>query len=376
MPWFDPILTSQEESDFIEPGGSGIPHKVGRWPAPNTDRVDARYIMRHMDPLAHTAYRRLFCVSTVDTSDFLTFPEWSLFGHWDIEVIAEDHLQQTVTANVHGWDLIVDFQSFDVLPFKGNPGIEVKFKITHDASGHWHQKTFEFDHGVMPFTWNTIAAGTGVIQSETTESPDFPYNFVKFFDWPMSDCFLFERATPAPTDFAVFNGVDSYIKNRSITTDDSGSWRQEFDIRLHTTDFNHYLCKSFNTTRFCVIRFSRIQYINRVVEFTTDLNLDQWYHIDFRYQWVTTDGLYRVSVDGGPDDTAANSGRVARWDQFGKRGSQAPVGEFDMKNFVYTKGPSSSPVVALDQKFQADACDDGPDGRDGDTFNMTLPSCP
>lgn len=377
MPWFDPPeLSVAEESAFIQPGGSGIPHKVGRWPHPNVARTDSRFILREMDPLSHIAYRRLFCVECNGTTDPVTFPDWRLFGHQDLEVVTEDHLQQSVPANVNGWDLTTDITSFSSLPVAGEPGIEFKLTLTHAASGHQDVTTYEFERDTFPFQWNTIGANLPMPIASETKTPAFPFPFVKMFDWPMSDCFLFERDFVPEAGFARFDGIDSYIKNRSRTNDTTGAWRQEFDIRLHSTGQHHYLCKSFNTTRFNVIRPENISYINRVVVFSTPLNQDQWYHIDFRYQWVTADGLYRVSVDGGADDTAANTNFNARWDQYGKRAGQAPVGEFDLRNFKLTNGPESSPVVYLDQKFDVNACDDGPDGRDGDTFFMSLPSCP
>jgi hypothetical protein len=237
-------------------------------------------------------------------------------------------------------------------------------------------RIYEFPFEPLPWEWDRdVAAGFDIPTTENL-SVGFPYDVRDGNDWALSDCFLFEREAPAPIDFAQFNGVDSYIKNRSRTLDTTGSWRQEFDIRLKDTGQHHYLCKSFNTTRFCVIRETNISYINRVVTFSTPLNLNQWYHIDFRYQWLTADGLYRVAVDGGADDTAANSNFNAKWDQFGKRAAQPPVGEYDFKNFVLTNGPAAGPTVYLDQPFQVNACDAGPDSRHGDTFNMPLPSCP
>lgn len=376
MPWFVPPLTNDEESAFIQPGGPSIPHKVGRWPHPNTDRVDARFIMRHMDPLAHTANRRLFCVSTDDTSDFLNFPHWSLFGHWDIEVIADHHLQQTVTANVHGWDLIVDFQSFDVLPFKGNPGIEVKFKTSHAASGHWHQKTFEFDHGIMPFTWNTVAAGTLVIQSETTESPAFPYNFVKFFDWPMSDCFLFERAPPAPLDFAEFNGVDTSILFDGFTNTTAARHQTEFDIRFKDTSSNAVLARSNNSTRWLNVNVTGCQWRSTVTSFGSSLNINQWYRVRLEFNWNDPGTNWKLYLDGVLDGTNPTSGSSSLFfNLMGKRGATY-VGNFDLKNLTLQDTDPASPRLLLSTELQVNACDIGEKTLKGTTENMTLSSCP
>lgn len=376
MVWFVPDLTPAEEDRFKFPDGVGGKHLIGRWPHPQSRRVNCGFMMEHATVLAHTAANRLFCVQTITTIDQGQWPLWTQFGHWLLDVVTPGHIQATCPANSFGWDAQIDIQTFASLPFFSVPGVEWKFKLHHAASGHERTVTLEFIESSNTWTWDRDAAPIILLMTTTTTTPGFPYGIMKFFDWAISDCYEYERDAPAPLDFAVFNGVDAYIENRTITSDTTGSWRQEFDIRLHTTGENHYLCKSFNTTRFCKIRTVDISYINRVVVFTTPLNLNQWYHIDFRYQWLTADGLYRVAVDGGADDTAANTNFNARWNRFGKRGAQTPVGEYDFKNWVLTNGPVGSPIVKLDQEFQVNACDAGPDGRDGDTFNMTLPSCP
>jgi len=376
MVWFVPDLTAAEEDRFIFPDGVGGKHLIGRWPHPQSRRVNCGFMMEHATVLAHTAANRLFCVQPITTIDPGMWPLWSQFGHWLLEVITPGHIQATCPANSFGWDAQIDIQTFSSLPFNAVPGVEWKFRLTHAATAHEVTVTLEFIESSNTWTWDRDAAPIILLFTTTTKTVGFPYGIMKFFDWAISDCYEYERDAPAPLDFAIFNGVDAYIKNRSRTNDTTGAWRQEFDIRIHDLGQHHYLCKSFNTTRFNVIYDDRITYINRPIFFTTPLNLNQWYHIDFRYQWDAADGNLRVAIDGGADDIAAATNFNARWDQFGKRGGQAPVGEFDMKNFTLKNGTAVSSTVYLDQKFQTDACDDGPDGRHGDTFNMTLPSCP
>lgn len=376
MVWFDPPATVDEFTAWISPGLPGGKHKIGRWPHPNTPRTQSKFIIETDRDLAHTAYRRLFSWEFKDTTDATNFPNFQEWGEWDLEIIAESHIAASSDINSEGWQAFIDIEYDPDLPVAGVEGVLLTLRAEHSASGHFIEKQFEHEGDSDAWFFDKDVGSDFLGWDTELKSAGFPYDLVIAFDYAMSDCFLFPRDFVPEAGFARFDGIESYIKNRSRTNDTTNSWRQEFDIRLHTTGFIHYLCKSFNTTRFCVIRDDRIQYINRVVTFSTSLNQDQWYHIDFRWQWITADGLYRVSVDGGPDDSASNTNFNARWDQFGKRAGQAPVGEFDLRNFKLTNGPSSSPIVYLDQKFDTNACDDGPDGRHGDTFFMSLPSCP
>jgi len=376
MPWFVPKAFLTEANTWIHPGIFGVKHKIGRWPHPNTPRANAWFIMRGSKFLAHTAHRRLFCWDMQDTIDPGGFPDWQNFGWYDLVADAPSELSAESDTNIDGWISKEEITYFATLPLAGTEGTEVKMRLEHPASGHFVELIFEHPSDTDQWQWDKSGNPDNRNPDSFTQSVNFPYLTVGNFEWAISDCFRFPRVAPAPLDFAVFNGVDSYIKNRSATLNTNVEWRQEFDIRMHTSGDNLYLAKSFNTTKYCLISIARIVYRGRVTTFTTALNLNQWYHIDFRYEWLSPDGLYRVAVDGGADDTFASTGVVDRWDQFGKRGASTFIGEFDMKNFVLTNGPSSSPVVFLDQKMQADACDDGPDGRHGDTFNMTLPSCP
>lgn len=233
---------------------------------------------------------------------------------------------------------------------------------------------WDFD-GARPWRYNPHFVNWSWSHRNSVKIDSWPWAFTEFNMFAVSDCYDFPLL-PVVGGFAVFNGVDSYIENRSPTVDTTGAWRMEFDVRIHHTGENHLLCKSFNTTRFSKIRLQDITYVGRNIVFGTPLIQDQWHHIDWRYQWDGPDGLYRVSVDGAPDDTAAGSAINVRWNRYSKRGGQVPVGDYDLKNMLFRNGTAISSVVYLDQELQLDACDDGPDGRHGDTFNMVLPSCP
>lgn len=177
-------------------------------------------------------------------------------------------------------------------------------------------------------------------------------------------------------DFARFNDVDAYIENDSFTAATTGAWRLEYDIRLHRDGVHYLLCASDNTLAYVSQTEFDVRWHNRAVAFPSNLNLEQWYHVDFRYNWDAADGLYRVSIDGGPDETNAGTNSDVDFDRYAKRGAQLPLADCDLKNVLLEDGTDVSSIVLLDQKLQINACDDGPDSRDGTTFDMDLPSCP
>lgn len=318
----------------------------------------------------------MYCWLMRDTTLPATFPNFTLFGHWDLEALAINQLVADDPANSFGWRTHIEIFSYANLPILGGPGVQILMFIQHDVSGHKATVINEFPESGPSWRWDKdgLDLGGGYTQIEVT--PGFPYVFWKAADFAISDCFEFIRDAPAPVDFAEFNALDAYIHNLTPTVDTTGAWRMQFDVRLHDHVECMLLCKSFNTTRWTKIRSIDISYVNRVIVFTTPLNLEQWYHIDWRFNWDAPDGLYRVSVDGGPDDTQAGSAINVRWDRYSKRGAQLPIGWYDLKNLLFENGTALSSVVYLDQKLQVNACDDGPDARHGETFNMTLPSCP
>jgi len=316
----------------------------------------------------------------------VSFP---IFNGW-LDLVALSDIVLEGISGPHpdeGWDIkltITNYIAPATDPDFGKSGISMRWTVTFPGEPDWSywimfdKDAAEFSNGI-PFDIFQVL-NDPIALFDDDKDPVLNPSWVtvvpnNFAFTAMSECWLFPELVD-PEGFAEFNGVDSYIKNRSRTNDTTGAWRQEFDVRLHDTGQHHYLCKSFNTTRFNVIYENKISYINREVTFSTSLTLNQWYHVDFRYQWDAADGLYRVAIDGGADDTAANSNFNAKWDQFGKRAGQPPVGEFDLKNFVLRNGTAASSTVYLDQNFDINACDDGPDGRHGDTFNMPLASCP
>jgi len=377
MVWFD--TGTPQQYDFAANN-----KKVPIWPTAESPRIDARFRLNKGQFLPAPRASKYFLRMRVDSG-----PD-PLTRNAEINILPTGVgvLEGSTGVSTDGYEIVMKWE--EVLtpePLFNVVGMRVTMTYNHTGFPSFFQEQMLGSN--HPPNYDTVEVnlilerffGTGLFWNNSNYDPlvNTDVTIVNpllnmYAWWTLSECVTLDP--PPVGGFAEFNGVDAYIENDSPTIDTTGSWKQEFDVRLHDTGECQYLCKSFNTTRFNKIRTIDISYINRVVVFTTPLVVNQWHHIEFSYQWLTADGLYRVSVDGGPDDTAANTNFNARWNRFGKRGSQTPVGDYDFKNFKLTNGPVGSPTVYLDQPFQVNACDDGPDGRDGDTFNMTLPSCP
>lgn len=377
MPWFDPQPTPAELAFWLLPEGQ--PHKVSRWPRPNSSRaLDARYRLDGTVPGGDaTASNYLIKVDRSGSNDPIPFPDDIRYGHFDIPTQVPFGLTiEMVPDPFDGMIAAVNIDYDPSAPIGGGPAIVATIHLETTAQPFGFDIFYEWAlSGPRPWRYDPDFETYPWSHRSHANLGDWPWVDTEVYLRAVSDCYEF-RPPVVPGGHAAFNGVDSYIKNRSRTNDTTGAWRQEFDIRLNALDPCDYFCKSFNTTRYCQITPTQIGWIGRFVTFTTPLVVGTWYHIDFRYQWDGADGLYRVAVDGGADATAANSNFNAKLDQFGKRASQAPRGTFDLKNFLFRNGTAVSSTVYLDQPFALDACDAGPDGRHGDTFNMTLPSCP
>ncbi len=377
MPWLDNDTPTTVSN-------SRVNKNVSLWPEHETTRIDARFRMIRSNPEPFPrAVRHLVRIKPLIGAGTTIFNGWL-----NVTIDTVDRFVGSTGLGPDGYDLQLEIDQYDVAvhPVWGDHGVEFVWTYSHVGFPNFFSAWWYPSDGAAPilnFTPAQIQPFTPVGGWPTFRTDYDPLVNTDWTDtnmhrswewWSLSECWVFPAVPVA--GFAEFNGTTAYIKNRSRTNDTTGAWRQEFDIRLQATDNCDYFCKSFNTTRFCRIGPNDIGWIGRFVTFTTPLVVGTWYHIDFRYQWDSADGLYRVAVDGGADDTSANTNFNAKLDQYGRRGSQVPRGEFDLKNFLFRDGTAASNTVYLDQNMDVNACDAGPDARDGDTFFMPLPSCP
>lgn len=377
MPWFVPkVFLPEATSEWINRGGPGQKHKIGRWPHPNTNRTKSGFIMETDRDLAHTAFKRLFCYNMSFTSDPVNFPLWQNFGWMDLDVVANSHVDGDSGINVEGWELHEDIQSFAVLPVLGTPGVELKMHLSHAASGHFNTRTYEFDGLLNAWYWDRDGDPLAGPPSSEVSSVDMPYEFLASFEWAMSDCFLFPRAEAGPLDWASFNNLDKYIQFDQYTNFTNFRHQCEFDIRFRDTDQCAVLCRQFNTTRWLAVTPNHIQWMSILVNFSATLNLNQWYTIRIEFEWNDPGTKWKLYVDGVLDGTNTVNGTIQLiFNRIGKKGPTFE-GDFDLKNLTLLDTDPASPRVLLDMELQVNACDVGEKSIKGTTFVMTLPSCP
>ena len=376
MPWFDPPATVPETLTWIFPGAPGAKHKVGQWPHPNTNRVDARFRLRTTIDLASTAYRRLFSWEMKDTTDAPAFPDWIEWGEWDLLVSVEGTIAATSDTNSFGWVASIEIKEFTTLPTAGVPGILLTLKAEHAASGHFRTHYFEFEEATNQWFYDRDIGSDFLGWAATDESANFPYATPLALDYAMSDCFLFPRIAPPPGGFADFNGIDAYIGFNDYTNVTNQRIELTFDVWLRDTGELALLGPLFSSSKYVMFRPGGIAWRSSAVVWSPDLPFGEWLSIRAEFNWQdpgTNWKVYSNDVLLGTNPIHGASG--LRFNQLGRRGSIIQ-GNFQLKNLVLKDTDPAAPRIMWDCLLQVDACDTGEKTLKGTTFNMDLASCP
>lgn len=376
MPWFVPPLTPTEIDLYKYPGGFPNKHRVGRWPHPNTLRVDCRYFMVNAEVVAACAFNRFFRVDTGGSSDEATFPMFLQYGNIQLEAISPGHIQGTSDVNSLGWTGRIDIQSYDSLPLAGAPGVNWKFKLEHPASGEWGELGAEFEQGVKEWTYDIDVSRLGGFWDTFEKSALFPFIVLHARDWAMSDCYLFPREDPAPTQFADFNNIDATLRFDAFTLNNDQQVKLEFDLYLRDENDLIVLGRSNSGTRWVKMRHDFFSWRLTGFNFDTNIPLNTWG--TFRAEWDWGFGLsewhvFWNDVQIGTKTAGFVNGLL--FNQFGERGNIIE-GNFKMKNLTLEDGGPVTPRLLLSTELQANACDIGVSSLKGTTTNMVLPSCP
>lgn len=377
MPWFVPpagILEAQAE--WIFPGTPFEKHKIGRWPHPNTPRTNSWFIMEHSTFLAHTAHKRLWCWTMLQSIDTDLWPTWLNLGWYDLEAVAPGKLIATSDVNEFGWVASQRYENLDVLPELGGPGVEFELKISHPATGHFLKHTYEFPLATDPWQFARDGLPVFAVPETIDESPVFPYGDVKPFEWAMSDCFLFPRSMQAPLDFAEFNGIDSKIQFDQFTNTHNQRFRLVAEIRLYVTDLAIILGRSNNTTRAVRVRPHNIQWRSGVVNFSPDIPIEEWGFLRIDHNWVDGPASgWKVYWNDVLIGTAGAGVSQLFFDEMGHQANNYGA-KMDMRNFTFEDTDPAVPRLLLSCELTVNACDIGEKMMIGTTENMTLSSCP
>lgn len=326
--------------------------------------------------LAHTAYRRLFCYEMRLPRDPGPFPSWNNFGWLDLDVVGDSSVDGDSDTNSFGWVLHQEIKSFATLPVAGTPGVEMRLLLSHAASGHFIDRTWEFEEIGNQWFWDRDGNPTGSTAVSEVKSVDFPYDHVKSFEWAMSDCFLFPRALPAPLDFAAFNGTDTSILFDQFTNDTDARYQLEFDARFRDFSTNALLARTDNTVSWVNINRGAVEWKQFAISFSPSLVNNVWYRIRLEYNWNDPGTGRKLYLDGLLNAHLPSSGNVdLHFNLMGKKGPTY-IGDFDCKNLTLLDTDPASPRVVLDMPLLVNACDVGELSIKGTTENMSLPSCP
>lgn len=376
MPWFDPPATGADTALWLSPSGTGSKHIVGRWPHPNVLRTSSDYILEFTDDLSHVAYRRLFRMDFTDTSDPVTFPEFDLWGHWDVGIFQTGWLFQTEVVNSEGWSIEISIQKAENLPQLGVEGTLLTFHAEHPASGHFITQTYEYRLDTNSWRFDRDQAPDFLVWKTEEKSVDFPYLKAFLRDYAMSDCYLFPRAAAGPTAFASFNNLDASVIFDAFTTNTSNRWKLQFDVRLRDTDDCCVLGRTNNFSRRALLSSTRFLWFSVGTTIDPPLPLNEFGTVRVEWDWDTPGLFFNVwwnDVLRGTEPAFFANG--LRFNVMGKSGATF-VGDFDMLNLTLEDNNPGSPNLMLSTELQVDACDIGVKMLKGTTENMTLPSCP
>lgn len=374
--WFVPEATVLETESWKFPGAPGIKHKVGRWPHPNTNRVDARFILRTTTNLAHSAYRRLFAWDMRQTTDATNFPDFLRWGEWDLLVAVEGTISATSDTNVFGWVASIEIKEFTTLAVDGGPGVQMILRADHAISGHFNEHIYEFPEDSKQWFYDRdIASDFGGWVTEN-ESVGFPYDTAISLDYAMSDCFRFPRPDLPDDTFAEFNDDDANIHFDAHTNLTGSRHKTEADIRINTIENIAFMGRTNNSTKYNLLTNLLFSWRSSLVVFTTPIPLGVWGRIRIEFNWSQPGTQWKIwwnDVLIGEDAVFGSFNNT--FNCFGRRASTIE-GDFDMKNFSLLGGTPAIPVEMWICELINDACDTGEKSLKGTTVAMTLPSCP
>jgi len=193
MPYFDPQPTPAELTAWLFPNGQ--PHKVPRWPRPQTNRVNARFRLPHTAPVdGWTGSRFLFRFQRdnppVGGGGGPRIDRW---GWADVDTHPFADLRADLPPDIDTLNLTFEINSADLLDTQPGPGVFVSFSVNIPGFGG-AEGFYEWGLlGPRPWRFN--------VQFVT-----YPFNF--FFEqlnapWPwfinnfrlfgVTDCYTFPR---------------------------------------------------------------------------------------------------------------------------------------------------------------------------------------
>jgi hypothetical protein len=376
MPWM-PNDTSVSRWETLK-----FNTKLGKWPKAESARIDAHFRLKHVVgepfPLASRYVIRLFPFQAT-TEDFFAFLDLAYRPGTD-DFFGTSGLSnegREVTLTVTQYDPLLD-------PFRNSRGIMFDFTYQKDGGGIQHAYFFNdvdvFGEFLVPY--RPFSLGSTPNWFFFSDGPNGPTDWdhtpiVNGFHWiTMSDCYVLEeQEVPGPVAFAEFNNVDAKILFTPAADPSGSRWKIEFDIRRHSDDDIVVLGSTVSLTFQVGFFFTFIRWGNRLINMGSRLPLDVWTTVRFEHGFDADDNTFRVFRDGVPSGTSTANATSRVLDTMGVS-IEDIKGNFDLRNLVFTIRSGAGDAILMDFPLDPNACDLGPKGIKGETFNMSLPSCP
>lgn len=192
MPYFDPPPTGAELSAWLFPNGQ--PHKVPRWPRPNSNRVDSRFRLKFTNPIDdNTASRYLFFHLRDNPPGGPPAPRIGRWGWFDIEVFLDQVLLIELAPDFDNLILEIRIEPSEPLTHEPDDGIEVFVTSTIPGFGG---AEMVYDWGVSgprPWRYNVQMNSYPFTSFAENAIQPWPWFFNTFRMFGVTDCYTFPR---------------------------------------------------------------------------------------------------------------------------------------------------------------------------------------
>lgn len=375
MPWFDRI-PSIEDYEFWKWERLNGTRLVGKWPHPNTPRVDCRFRIKHTSPTLIPLASRWGIVYYQRTLDYdPSFSDRNGIGWFDFETRGDNKIGVTTPADQNGFTVEVEVCSKDELDALLGPGVEMEVTVDHPSFGRIKQVGEWLNHpDAVNWLYNmntNFWHGSGR-WSVYEVDPGWPFD-LEIDIWAVNECYPFVQT---PVGMAAFNGSDAYIKLDNLMSFANNPFRLSCEVRLNQTANHWPILGRDGTGGFFGMEDDDIVFGNLQLDTSWTPVQDEW--VTWVYEFEPSTQLqHKLSIAGTVVKDATHSRQSTPFNTIGvyKQGVSGTLwADMDLRNLKIEAGTPGSYTTLLDMPLLENALDAGPEENHGTTFNMELPS--